>query len=144
MIRSKRMILPLAAVAVAALAGCAPAEPVPMAHFDGPVYASVEEMADTADTVVSGTVEGVRAKLLESALVPQRAVAGAQSIPLALYDVDVERRLRGDSADRILVTRIDQDKLRTDGGRHAAGVNVASTTMGPHPRAAAVITTLSR
>jgi hypothetical protein len=83
-------------------------------HFDGPIYTSVKELGEAGDLIISGTVGKLYTRISESQLRGTPEVPGNPSLPLALYEVHVDRELKGAAESTILVTRIDTDKLNTD------------------------------
>jgi hypothetical protein len=88
--------------------------PRQVTHFDGPVYTSVKELGEAGDLVISGTVGELTTRISESQLRGLPEVPGNPSLPLVLYEVHVDRELKGAAESTILVTRIDTDKLNTD------------------------------
>lgn len=121
---SRAMTAPAAVVLIAALSACgatsaaAPSKPadaggsIPVAHFDGPEYKTVDDLEAEADVVVRGTVTRVRTTTTEEQL--QGAATEAKTLPLALYEVDTTEFLSGSAAPTILVTRIDPSRLATE------------------------------
>ncbi|PRY29597.1 hypothetical protein [Pseudosporangium ferrugineum] len=118
----RAVTVPAAVALIAALSACGstagPAASEPgantrnVAHFDGPVYRTVDALDAAADIVVRGTVTRLRATTTEQRL--QHVSTRARELPLALYEVSTAEVLRGSAAPTILVTRIDTERLATD------------------------------
>lgn len=83
------------------------------AHFDGPVYSSIEELSAQSDVVLAVRILGVHSRTTEAELRGLDVGGDRKGLPLALYEAKVNKKYKGSSGSQILITRIDLNKVET-------------------------------
>lgn len=75
-------------------------------HADYPQYDTAKDLVDSADLVFSGTVKSIQYKMLdikvEQGADSDTGLVEAESIPYSIYEISVEKVLKGESTDSTL------------------------------------------
>ncbi|MBP1904214.1 hypothetical protein J2Z32_000831 [Paenibacillus turicensis] len=79
---------------------------VTIIHADYPQYDTAKDLVDSADLVFSGTVKSIQYKMLdikvEQGADSDTGLVEAESIPYSIYEISVDKVLKGDSTDSTL------------------------------------------
>lgn len=79
---------------------------VTIIHADYPQYDTAKDLVDSADLVFSGTVKSIEYKMLdikmEQGADSDTGLVEAESIPYSIYEISVEKVLKGENTDSTL------------------------------------------
>jgi hypothetical protein len=79
---------------------------VTIIHADYPQYDTAKDLVNSADLVFSGTVKSIQYKMLdikmEQGADSDTGLVEAESIPYSIYEISVEKVLKGESTDSTL------------------------------------------